>query len=186
MRFLHRLIVLSSLFFLLACSNPFNPDISKNNDITRDYVYTPNTPDNVLRNLMLAYNQKDLELYKNCLDESFRFQVLSNQAPEIGFDWWGFEQEIEYHKNLFNNGSSDGKFNSPTNIHLNLEIPPSTMWYMDNQVGHEDWVIISCPFYLQLSFSNYPDIVASGFARFHLKETKGRWYIAIWVDESNQ
>lgn len=186
MRFLHKSIYIFSLslFLLSACSNPFNPGLIDNN-LNRTFVYMPDSPDNVLRNLMLAYNQKDIDLYKNCLDKSFRFQVKSQQSPEIGQDWWGYEQEIEFHKNLFSNGSSDGKYSSPTNIYLNLEIPPSSMWEKDTQIGHENRVIISCPFYLQLSFKNHPDIVASGFARFHLKQTDGRWYIVIWVDESN-
>ena len=75
MRLLHKTFIFSCVLLFVACSNPFNPEISNNTNMKRDYVYQPNTPDNVLRNLMLAYNQRDLENYKICLDESFSFQV---------------------------------------------------------------------------------------------------------------
>ena len=133
---------------------------------------------------MLAYNHKSLEIYKDTLDMDFRFHVASWHAPEIGQDWWGYEQEIEFHKNLFSFGSSDGKHASPDKIFLNLEIPPAELWQNDPQIGHENWVIISAHFHLQLSYVTRNDIVAMGTARFHLRPVNGRWYIAIWVDES--
>jgi len=172
-------ILISALFS--SCINPFNPGIEGGRDLS---IYANDTPDNVLRNLMLSYNQKSIDLFKDTLDKDFRFHVLSQQAPEIGQDWWGYEQEIDFHSNLFSRGSSDGRLSSPSNILLNLEIPPPHLWVLDNQVGHENWVIISCPFYLYLSYVSGPDISAAGFARFHLKPLNDRWYIAIWIDES--
>ncbi|MCL2064569.1 MAG: hypothetical protein FWG98_09405 [Candidatus Cloacimonetes bacterium] len=176
-------IALTSMLMIVSCINPFNPGLEKGKE-NSDFVYTPDTPDNVLRNLMQSYNQKSIEMFKDVLDVDFRFHVLSQHAPEIGQDWWGYEQEIEYHNNLFSRGSSDGRLMSPTNIFLNLEIPPQHLWQMDNQIGHENWIIIACPFYLHLSYISGSDMTASGFARFHLKPLNGRWYIAIWIDES--
>lgn len=184
MRSLLKSITIFIIISISGCSNPFNPSLKEHNDY-RDSIYSPDSPENVLRNLMLAYNQKDIDLYKSCLDKEFRFHVVSQQAPEIGQDWWGYEQEIEFHNNLFSKGSSDGRHSAPNNIFLNLEIPPASLWQKDNQVGHENWIIISCPFYLQLSYSGRTDIVANGFAKFHLKPSQGKWHIAIWVDESN-
>ena len=187
MRLVHkRLIILGYLLLiltLLSCINPFNPSI-RNDNPNNDIIYAFDSPDNVLRNLMLAYNRKSIDLYKDCLDVDFRFHVVSQHAPEIGFDWWGYEQEIEYHTNLFSKGSTDGSHLPPSNILLNLEIPPSNLWYVDNQVGHENWIIISCYFYLQLNYLSGNNITANGYARFHLKPLNGRWYIAIWMDES--
>jgi len=133
---------------------------------------------------MLAYNQKSLEIYKSTLDEDFRFYVASWNVPEVGQNWWGYEQEIEFHRNLFSHGSSDGSYPSPDKIFLNLEIPPVHMWQSDHQIGHENWVIIYAPFHLQLSYATRADKGAIGFARFHMRSVDGRWYIAKWVDES--
>jgi len=180
-----KIILLSISLFILSCENPFNPVLNHNNTEQPAYVYKPDSPDNVLRNLIAAYNQKDLNIYKSCLSSSFRFQVASEDVPAIGQDWWGYEQEVDYHKNLFSKGSSDGIFPVPDNIMLNLEIPPQSAWQEDLQTGHENWVIISCPFYLHLYYNNSTDFTASGFARFYLKMEDGKWVIAIWVDESN-
>ncbi len=171
------------LFVIVSCQNPFNPGIKDNDSSSNIYVYPPNSPDNVLRNLSAAYNQKDIEMYKACLSSSFRFQILSTDVNTIGVDWWGFEQEVEYHKNLFSRGSSTG-LSSPDNITLNLEIPPQSAWVNDNQVGHENWIIIACPFYLSLQYTNFLGRSAFGYARFYMKMEDGRWVIAIWVDES--
>ena len=152
--------------FLLSCENPFNPGIFNKPDDPVVNGYPPDSPDNVLRNLTLAYNQKDIELYKSCLSKSFRFQIMNSDVHTIGVDWWGFEQEVEYHVNLFTKGSSNGLFNSPDNILLNLEIPPQTSWINDNQVGHENWIIISCPFYLHLYYNDSTDITAPAMPGF--------------------
>ncbi|HPY95835.1 MAG TPA: hypothetical protein PL063_01335 [Candidatus Cloacimonadota bacterium] len=177
-------IVLFIALFTLSCENPFNPGIENKQNNPETLGYPPTTPDNVLRNLTLAYNQKDIELYKSCLSKSFRFQILNSDISAVGVDWWGFEQEVEYHTNLFSKGSSDGSFASPDNILLTLEIPPQSSWINDNQIGHENWVIILCPFYLHLYYNYSSDITAIGYARFYLKQEAGRWVIAIWVDES--
>lgn len=178
------IIILIVSLFAISCKNPFNPGIINKSSGSELGGYPPDSPDNVLRNLALAYNHKDINLYKSCLSESFRFQIKNSDIGTVGVDWWGFEQEIEYHNNLFNKGSSDGSFGPPDNIFLNLEIPPQSAWQYNNQIGHENWVIISCPFYLHLYYNFTADITASGYARFYLKQEDGHWVIAIWVDES--
>lgn len=179
------IILLLIISLITACSNPFNPGFSDNETDIVEYIYNPGYPENVLKNLVEAYNQKDLNIYKKCLSKSFRFQVLTTDVPEIGIDWWGYEQEVDYHNNLFGKGSSDGSIPAPDNIVLNLEIPPQSSWIQDSQVGHENWIIIACPFTLQLFYSSNTDISAYGFARFYLKQEDGHWVIALWVDESN-
>lgn len=179
------IIIFCLSLIILSCDNPFNPDLNNHDNEQLSYVYKPDSPDNVLRNLIAAYNQKDISIYKSCLSTSFRFQVSNEDVPTIGVDWWGYEQEVDYHKNLFSKGSSDGSFPVPDNIMLNLEIPPQSSWQNDIQEGHENWIIISCPFYLHLYYNNSTDITANGFARFYLKHEDGNWVIAIWVDESN-
>ena len=182
MRLVLRLIYVIVISSLLSCINPFNPGIIENEQ--NFSTFSQDTPDNVLKNLMIAYNQKSIEMYKETLYQDFRFYVVSQHVPEIGQDWWGYEQEIEYHTNLFSRGSSDGRLLPPNNITLNLEIPPSNMWQLDNKVGQENYVIISCHFNLILSYVSGVNISAAGFARFHLKQLNGKWFIAIWVDES--
>jgi hypothetical protein len=194
------LVVSILLIIFTGCNNIFSPKTHEN--IHSD-AYPNTSPDLVLKNLELAYRQKDIELYKRCLDsESFRFELISSEVAEInaGVDidhdgitdsWWGYQKEIEYHTNLFQYGSTDQQYPSPDQIYLNLNIPAQEQWELDNQVGHEGWVVIACLFDLSLSFrSTNSSLNANGSARFYLKpipdsHNVNHWFIAIWRDESN-
>lgn len=196
-----RYFVLALSFFIIifsGCNNIFSPKTRV--DVSSD-AYPNTDPDLVLKNLELAYRQKDIELYKKCLDvESFRFELISSEVTEIGVDvdgdgikdsWWGYPKEVEYHTHLFRDGSSDQVYPSPDQIYLNLNIPTQAQWELDNQTGHEGWVIIACLFDLSLLFrADNSTLNASGSARFYLKpipDSHGvnHWFIAIWRDESN-
>ena len=176
--------ILFCVMMLISCENPFNPKVETGK--SGNSLALPNTsPDNVLRNLVTAYNYKSLDIYKNTLDKDFLFYVVSTDVPEIGTNFWGYEQEIEFHRNLFTTGSSRGDYVPPNNIFLNLVIPQPENWMMNTQVGKEDWVIIACSFHLTLNYSIRPDITATGFARYYLKPVGNEWFIALWQDESN-
>ncbi|MCD4652120.1 MAG: hypothetical protein K8S56_10115 [Candidatus Cloacimonetes bacterium] len=179
--------------FTVGCSNPFNPDMRQQR------VTTPpigaSDPRILLTNLEDAYNQQNIELYKSCLSDSFVFVLLSSEYNEIGVDmepydgikdnWWGVEQEVQYHENLFGSGSSDGKYPPPYNISLNLQIPPEEMWQQNNEVGKGHQIIIPCFFDLSLNFEELADIKATGKALFYVQEENGFWKIIRWQDESS-
>ncbi|MCB5230967.1 MAG: hypothetical protein WCX83_02465 [Candidatus Cloacimonas sp.] len=180
------------LLALAGCVNIFNPPTFK--DGGSPIVRGNNNPRSVLENLEVSYNQQDIDLFKNCLSESFRFVLLASEAESIGVDmdgdgikdsWWDYHKEVEYHRNLFTDGSSDGSFPPPDNIHLNLQIPQEEFWLTDNQEGREDWIIIPVYFQLNLTVYTSSNISADGFARFYLRPEGEEWRIVIWRDESN-
>ena len=185
--------VLAILIFVLnGCTNPFNPSII--NNVPSYEIRDNTTPRNVLLNLETSYNQQDLDLFKNCLSSSFRFELISVETDEIGVDmdgdgikdsWWDYDQEVDYHRNLFKHGSSDGVFPPPDNLYLNLQIPHEDAWLTDNQEGREDWVIIPTYFHLSLTAFGSSNITADGYARFYLRPEGNEWRIIIWRDESH-
>ncbi len=186
------LFLLLSILFTFGCTNPFHPEATENVDNGDFYPF--DNPKNVLLNLQLSYQQQNLELYEKCLSDSFRFELISSDVSQFGVDmngdgindsWWGYQQEISYHRNLFIDGSSDGNLKTPDQISLNLQIPPEESWQIDNQEGHEGWIIIPCHFDLQLFLTNASNILSNGYALFYLKEEAGEWKIAVWRDESN-
>lgn len=190
--FFELVLIIGILFSVNGCTNPFNPNIIKN---ASDVSTIANiTPRNVLKNLETAYNQQDLDLFKSCLSTSFRFELISIETDEIGIDmdgdgikdsWWDYDREVDYHRNLFEYGSSDGSYPSPDHIYLNLQIPQEDVWMTDNQVGREDWVIIPVFFNLSLTIYGTSNITADGYARFYLRPEGEEWRIIIWRDESN-
>ncbi len=179
------------LFLTSACTNPFHPRMQDS-----DIVNVVNdSPASVLQSLEQAYTQKNLQLFTRCLASDYRFELLSSEVSSIGIDWnndglkdswWGYEQEVEYHRNLFTEGSSDGSYPPPDQINLRLQIPPQEQWQSDPESGHEAWVVIPCLFDLQLLYtSSNSSIGSNGVARFYLKPINNLWYIAVWRDESN-
>jgi hypothetical protein len=189
-RFSNLLLLVLFALLLNSCVNIFNPNLTNNHN-TSD---VNSTPEAVLQTLEQSYRQMNLEMFKSCLAPDFRFELLSAEVNLIGIDWnhdgtldswWGYDQEVEYHRNLFQNGSSDGTYPPPDQIFLRLQIPPQDQWLADNQVGHEDWVVIPCLFDLQLTYANSSTLSSNGVARFFLRPINNRWYIAVWRDESN-
>lgn len=180
------------LFSLLiqSCWNPFRPRmIDNSNDLILN-----RTPVELLQNLERAYRERNINIYRELLAPDFRFELISSEVNQIGIDvnddgirdsWWGYDEEVEFTDNLFNNGSTDGLYPTPDQITLRLQIPPEENWEVDPQIGHEDWIVIACYFDLTLSYlASNSSIAASGVARFYLRPSGNRWYIAIWRDES--
>lgn len=173
-----------------SCSNPFHPKLRYGDEDTM----VNNSPIAVLLTLEQSYKLKNIKMFESCLAPDFRFELLSDEVSSIGIDWnndgikdswWGYEQEVEYHTNLFIEGSSDGSYPPPDQIFLNLQIPPQDQWEKDPQVGHEEWVVIPCLFDLQLLYtSSNSSLSSNGVARFYLRPINNRWYIAVWRDES--
>ncbi len=185
-------ILATILFLIQGCQNPFNPPVIKNQQSYQPRANT--TPRDVLLNLEAAYNQQNIDLYINCLSREFRFELLASESEELGIDmdgdgikdsWWNYDKEVEYHQNLFQNGSSDGKIPPPDNVFLNLQIPPENSWQKDMQDGREDWIIIPAYFNLMITVYGGSNISADGNARFYLKPEANEWKIVIWRDESN-
>lgn len=189
MNILSKLIIAVFALFLISCENPFNPSANNNKP---SVVYEPNTtPEQLLQNLSDAYQQKDIKLYEYCLAEGFKFQLIATEVNEIGVDLdndgipdseWFLQQEIEYHRNLFQNGSSDGQYPPPDQINLRFT---GLQIEKDTQEGHEAWLILSTYFHLDLIFNQGTNLNALGYARFYIRPVADEWKIAIWRDESN-
>ncbi len=184
------LLLISCSLALSSCWNPFRPKLV---DDSSEEIRN-STPLDLLQNLGRAYKERNIDLYKGLLAPDFRFELISSEVNMIGIDvngdgikdsWWGFDEEVEFTNNLFNHGSSDGHYPPPDELNLRLQIPPESDWEKDPEVGHEDWVVISCLFDLSLVYlvSN-SSFNAAGVARFYLKPIDNQWYIAIWRDES--
>ncbi|MDD4310398.1 MAG: hypothetical protein PHO32_08465 [Candidatus Cloacimonetes bacterium] len=186
------LCLLCAVFLLLvSCQNPFRPKLI---DLSNAEIQNL-TPEALLNNLMLAYKEKNINIYKSLLHPDFRFELIASEVSQIGIDvngdglrdsWWGFDKEIEYTTRMFSEGSSDGLYPVPDYINLVLHIPPENLWEADPELGHEDWIVIPCSFDLVLSYtSSNTSFTANGIARFYLRKVENLWYIAIWRDESN-
>jgi len=183
-------LILLITLLLSSCQNPFRPELRDNSSAS---ILNRN-PEELLRNLEKAYQEKNINIFKQLLHEDYRFEMLQSEVNSIGIDmdgdgirdsWWDRDKEIEITENMFISGSSDGNFPVADKIELRLQIPPQELWELDPAEGRENWIIIPCYFDLTLTYySSNSSYVANGIARFYVVEEGGRWYIRIWRDES--
>jgi hypothetical protein len=185
--------LLSGVLLLSGCQNPFNPDTHPA-EVSNTVTTASNTPEELLKNLETAYQTQDIDLYKKCLSEDFKFVLLTTEVSDIGTDmdndgirdnWWGYSEEVRYHENLFSQGSSDGKYASPYQINLSLRVPTRSVWTQCTETGYEGVLIIPCGFDLRLCFSQSTDIASSGTALFYIRQEGSEWRILRWLDESS-
>jgi len=179
------------MFLMLgACNNPFRPALID----TSSGAVLNRSPEELLHNLEKAYREKNINIFRQLLHPDYRFELLSSEYQQIGIDmdgdgrrdfWWGYDQEIEITRNMFERGSSDGNLPVADAIELRLQIPPQELWERDPADGYEDYLVIPCYFDLILTYTiSNSSYVANGVACFYLIETNGDWKIIIWRDES--
>jgi hypothetical protein len=176
---------------IFGCENPFRPKLL---DSSTSLVNS-RSPEELLQNLEKSYREKNINVFRQLLHEDYRFELLSSEYSQIGIDmdgdglrdsWWGYDQEIELTRNMFERGSSDGTLPVADEIELRLQIPPQEVWETDATEGRETWIVIPCYFDLILSYASSNSIyMANGTARFYLVQEAGNWQIIIWRDESN-
>ncbi|MCD8479498.1 MAG: hypothetical protein LRZ88_04230 [Candidatus Cloacimonetes bacterium] len=140
-------LILLITLLLSSCQNPFRPELRDNSSAS---ILNRN-PEELLRNLEKAYQEKNINIFKQLLHEDYRFEMLQSEVNSIGIDmdgdgirdsWWDRDKEIEITENMFISGSSDGNFPVADKIELRLQIPPQELWELDPAEGRENWIII--------------------------------------------
>lgn len=175
---------------ILSCSNPFAPpEVGPG-------VLAPILPQNcgecpdsinayaVLSNFKYAYENRDIDVYENCLDDDFMFiyidQDRQGQIEEIEVPRDGTSGDISRTWRLFE------AFNE---IRLDTWIPqrldPEDPSLHDGEVW-EVWIVTFHLFFRDLTgVYNFQQFEANGLALFKIrKSSDGFWRIVVWVDHS--
>ncbi len=102
-----KLCTLSMVFIVTAiigmgCSNPFGTDGGDGNgggDINRK------NPDALINFFVYAYENRDIDLYDEALDDRFIFQLIPADAESCGLPptepWWGKTEELRITGRMF-------------------------------------------------------------------------------------
>lgn len=198
------LIIMNGLFF---CENPFFPTTGK-----PDKSFSArSTPEGLLDQLINAYEQKRLDLYKELLSDSFQFFVApsfisSNEAmssyqakykfepqgpdtmlsytTETKYYYWRKEQEITSHKNLF---SDDG--GKMKEIGFSPRPFVSKLRYITNSDGdtvNAEMLITDGELQIKISTKEFfIPMVKQVFLLERDKKSNELWVIRKWYDLSN-
>jgi hypothetical protein len=185
-----KIISVAAALVILSCSNPFAPpEVGPG-------ALAPILPQNcagcpdsvnayaVLSNFKYAYENRDIDVYENCLDDDFMFiyidQDRQGQIEEIEVPRDGTSGDISRTRRLFE------AFNE---IRLDTWIPqrldPEDPSLHDGEVW-EVWIVTFHLFFRDLTGAyNFQQFEANGLAFFQIRESSdGFWRIVVWEDHS--
>lgn len=185
-----KIISVAAALVILSCSNPFAPpEVGPG-------VLAPILPQNcgecpdsvnahaVLSNFKYAYENRDIDVYENCLDGDFMFiyidQDRQGEIEEIEVPRDGTSGDISRTRRLFE------AFNE---IRLDTWIPqrldPEDSSLHDGDVW-EIWIVTFHLFFRDLTgVYNFQQFEANGLAFFKIRESSdGFWRIVVWEDHS--
>jgi len=174
----------------LGCSNPFAPPEVGPGVLApilpQDCAECPDSVNAfaVLSNFKYAYENRDVDVYENCLDEDFVFQYIdqnrSGEIEEVEIPRDGTSGDIMRTRRLFE------AFNE---IRLSTWIPnrlaPEGPELHEGQV----WEVWLVTFHLSLrdltGAYNFQQFEANGLALYKIKKShNGFWRIVVWEDHS--
>ncbi|MEX0599478.1 MAG: hypothetical protein WD021_02900 [Rhodothermales bacterium] len=167
--FVWTIIVAAMLLPSIPACNPFAPSLDEGNPFG-DFLGDPTTIDGFFTNFRNAYELRDMSLYEGLLDSSFIFVYYDFDA-QVEREW-GFTQELESTRRLFENSSL-------VNLRWNQIISRTTF-----DDGRRARVIR--PFNLTISLEGGEAFRGDGNVNFTLtrEDTSASWKLLRWRDES--
>ncbi len=152
--------------FLFGCVNPFAPALDESLGSNKSLISDQKSVEGIFQNFQYAYAFKDTAIYGQLLDKDFSF---SYRDYDLGVDVsWGRDEEMRVTQGLFSNtqkldliwnniiSMSDDTSNIVRSFNLTITFNPSDIVFIDGRVNL--------------------DLV---------KDSKNRWVIKNWIDESN-
>ena len=162
---------------LSGCLDPISPPKGK------DPIEDPLEPrdfstiENVLYNFTLSWEFMDIDLYIQCLDESYEFHFDPADVQEIGAEYWTREEDIEYTENLFEAG-----------IDFDYTLSGTFQELDENQALHpdEDWYL--CKRYLSAHFlydyeGDTRDVLVNGWINFYLRKAAQDSFTIVRIED---
>jgi len=189
-----KIILAASVTLLLAatfsCTNPFAPAQAESRFLAP--ILAQNDPDdstaaaNVLANFKYAYENNDIDVYENCLDDDFVFIYIDQdrygqiEIVEVPRD--GISGDLYRTRRLF---ETFDEIRLDTWLPIRLQPEPDT--HPDH--AGESWEVWNVNFHLSLrditGDYNYGQFEANGWAVFKFRRSQnGVMRIRIWEDQS--
>lgn len=149
-----KVLVFLLCFVLLKCSkDPVQPENEA------EYL-SPTTPENVIRNVELSYNNKDVKKYLECLSNDFEFQSV-----KAGI--WHEKEEKQIHTQLFHDADE-----------IKLNLTGKVITY-----EHEKLCLLPRSYSLILKYDSAFTEESFGEVVFYLcKQGDGTWKIIRWKE----
>ncbi|MCD6098804.1 hypothetical protein J7K18_07945 [bacterium] len=176
---MRRLASLLLILSLVSCMNPFAPPMDKSGSGGLNYL-EQTSPENVIANFRLAYTQKNLAHFRDCLDEDFRFRYFDDRTNR--YESYG----------LYDEGGEPGELTRTRLLFDAYEeiIIEDSSWVITDSFAEPsdgDTLEVRYVNFLIMVFDYdgvYSNAEARGYAIFKFKEEEGIYRIVLWEDNS--
>lgn len=188
-----RIVRIFSVLAFLAltnCSCVFNPDPDTDTPPVDSKLREPTSPENVVYNLKVAFDQLNSEYYRDCLHDNYYYLFRSEVD---GLDLrLSKSEDVRIIENIMN-GSTKFVFNAVEHSRyleygeLYPDIPEGAT--RTSEHPNEVWTIVNYSVDMQIFTRKHGDIEVSQFMNFKFRQDPnppGYWTIVEWSDLSNQ
>ena len=149
----------------------------------------PTTPEKVLNNLKLAFNEQNIEFYRKCLHNNYYYVAKSEtDDPDIR---WSKSEDVRIVENVMN-GSNKFIFTAYKNSQIEeygKDYPnrPDGATYVDEHPD-EMWLVINYTVYMEIFTKSYGEMAVDQFMEFKfVQDPQTKLYSIIeWNDLTNQ
>ena len=170
----------------VSCWNPFAPDTHTPGEDTEITIKDPDKPENVINNLIYAMNNRDIEVYEDCLDEDYKYHspAIFPDDPDSDMDL-SKDDDVTIIRRIF---GLDPTYDKP-----GFEVIQFTFYYGNPDIEwrneehpYEDWVVFkgTVDMFLYDTESKEHGHHVNQTMIYKLREdSEGNWTIIRWEDE---
>lgn len=177
-------LLMIPLLLLVACSEDDSPVIPPPDPV---YKSLANRSD-VLNNLELAWNDRNLTRYEQILDSGFTFFLSPGDVGGSIPEQWGRADEILQTSRLFDRNLSDPNFPRVTSLVVDIEFEGAPIQWVEESGPGETWY--SAVIFYDFMIHVVPDLtyipVPGARGRFTVRnagtEEAPKWQLVEWHD----
>jgi hypothetical protein len=183
-----RICAVLSLVLLFSGACIFSPTKDKPVSGPGGKVEIPTTPEKVLNNLKLAFDDENIEYYRNCLNDNY-FYVSRSEVDTLDIRW-SKSEDVQIVEKVMK-GSSKFVFNAVQNAQIeeygkNCPNIPVGATVVDEH-PNEMWLVINYTVDMEIFTKSFGDINVHQFMEFKfVKDAEGLYSIIQWNDLTNQ
>ncbi len=182
-----RICAVLVLLSLIIGACIFSPDKGNETIQADNRIKVAASPDSVVHNLKVAFDQLDVEVYRNCLNDNY-FYVSRSEVDDQEIRW-NKSEDVRVVENVIN-GSTKFVFQAVEHSRY-LEYGencPDKPQGASISPDHPDeiWTIIRYTVDMQIFTKQHGDIEVHQFMDFKFREDQnGLWSIVEWNDMTN-
>jgi hypothetical protein len=147
----------------------------------------PVTPGIVIENLKVAFNDRDVDLYEQCLHPDYFYESIS-ETDSLNIDSWSRSHDVTVMKNLFDQCTAfiftPVEQTLVKEYGINIKnVPPGTK--LSNAHPDDIWYIYEYYISMDMIFIGYGDFKVQQFMKFAMVEDPpNHWSIIRWLDDT--